>query len=348
MVAPWNTGGFSQWGAQPGSMGGLGGIPGATNMGNNVFVSSNPVTNVAGSTANLNPMAAPWQPPAAPSTPAPVTPGGGSFSTGAGNPVMDQAPRWGSPLARDAPYPVRQFSPQSAMVDNPLAGMGSMQDWETDWQNRYNAEEARRGQGATGPRALGPERDQFIVNELRNLGAPINSTTLGAFGIGNMGSFSDQGHGDYAANVAGLGNMGQNVVANSIGRDNFDRLMGYQQQFDPGNAGYTPDFSALNAERDKFQPLWENQQRQQQSFNMMEGQGQRFGMMGPDYTSPGFGQVSGQVNPFAPEMGAGRAAVQGANDGIDTDWLTGVYDPRTMQAAGVYRPGGLGGLGGMR
>lgn len=339
MVAPWdmNNGGLGQWSPSGGSTG---------------AVSQNPVTSIAGSTANLNPMAAPWQPSPQPSPPrAPAMPGGGSFSTGAGNPAgnnpaMNQLPRWGNPLNRDAPYPVRQFSPQSDAINNPLIGMGSMQEWEADWQNRYNAEEARRGQGATGARALGPERDQFIVNELHSLGAPVNETTLGTFGIGNTQSFSDQGHGDYAANVAGLDDMGQNVVAGNIGRDNFDRLMNYEQEFDPGTPGYTPDFSLLNAERDQFEPLFQNQQRQQQAFNMMEGQGQRFGMMGEDYTNPGFGQVSGETNPFSPDMGAGAAALQGANEGISTDWLTGVYDPTSMQAMGVYRPRGIYGLGG--
>ena len=213
---------------------------------------------------------------------------------------------------RNTPYPMRQNTPQSGTVIDPLVrdGMGSFQGWQNDWQGRWNAEEGRR-------RAPG------YVQGLR---PEMVETLPGAEGY--QAEFSQ-----YDPNRPYSGGS-HKTLQNVMGTLWDD--------------GYTPDFTALDAERARYEPLFQNRERAQQSFNMMEGQGQRFGMMGPDYTNPGFGQVSGEVNPFSPDMGAGRAAVQGANDGISTDWLTGVYDPTQMQAMGVYRPGGLGGLGGMR
>lgn len=146
--------------------------------------------------------------------------------------------------------PARHFAPQSPVVESPITGLGSMGQWEADWQSRYN-------------------------------------------------------------------------------------------QTPQGEPGY----DALQQEREQFEPAFQNQQRQQQAFNMMQGQGQNFGMMGPDYTTPGFGQVTGQTNAFAPEMGQNRAATQGVNEGLQTDWLTGVYDPSRMQAMGVYSPMGYGRFG---
>ena len=287
-----------------------------------------------------------------------------------------QGGAWGSPLNRDAPYPVRQFAPQSGAVNDPLAGMGSFENWQDDWQNRYNAEQSRARPDtrrtvttqtpqqfdAGGYMAANPD-----VNNPGNWNPEVAGALFPQSSGQNPAAFhyatfgSNEGRGGSNFNEQAYLDLNPDVAAAvqrgdfSSGLDHFGlhgrtegRNVAQQTQTRTvGSAGYTPDFSLLNAERDQFEPLWQNQQRQQQAFNMMEGQGQRFGMMGEDYVNPGFGQVSGEVNPFSPDMGAGRAAVQGANDGISTDWLTGVYDPTQMQAMGVYRPRGSYGFGGM-
>lgn len=62
----------------------------------------------------------------------------------------------------------------------------------------------------------------------------------------------------------------------------------------------------------------QNQVAQQQAYNGMMGDGQMNAVLGANYSTPGFGQVNGQLsNPYAPNSG----------EGADMTWSTGVYNP---------------------
>lgn len=93
-----------------------------------------------------------------------------------------------------------------------------------------------------------------------------------------------------------------------------------------GIAPYVPDFSALDAERVRMMPLFQNQTRQQQGYDSMRGWGQENAVMGADYTSPTFGQITGD-----PTGGQGASPLSGIGQGA----LNGVYNPGAT-SAGVY------------
>lgn len=234
-------------------------------------------------------------------------------------PAQQQRENAASLFARtNAPFPMRVGEPNSQVVVNPLAGFGSMADWETDWQGRYNAEEARRGQGAT------------------------------AGSAGNPGQWLDFGAATPAQRAAATD---WRTSSNPTASGSLTQILYGATPGSAGSPGYTPDFTALNQERDFFEPLFENQTARQQAYDNMAGTNAPNAVLPEGYTNPGFGQVSGQTNPYGPALGAGRAAMEGGDDGISNDWLAGLYDPQNQQATGVYRPpnatGGLGGLGGM-
>lgn len=57
----------------------------------------------------------------------------------------------------------------------------------------------------------------------------------------------------------------------------------------------------------------ENQLRQQQAYDSMRGWNQQNAVIGPDYTNPNFGQVSGQSGPTVPSV-----------PGVDMSWIRGL------------------------
>ena len=278
----------------------------------------------------------------------PLGQGFGGFDFGAAQGGMGGGRGFGSPPQRNTPFPARQNAPSGQVVNNPLAGMGSMQDWQTDWQNRYNQTPRTLTRNTT----TAPQWSQMVPGATGS--SPANQQTMSDNILAGLLSGSDLPEEEAQSLIGWQFPTGVDWTQGSA----YDPARGaagmgasHRVMTDPGEtrqySAPNPAYQALLDERNQFEPLFQNQQRQQQAFNMMEGQGQRFGMMGEDYVNPGFGQVSGEVNPFSPDMGAGRAAVQGANDGISTDWLSGVYDPTQMQAMGVYRPRGGYGFGGM-
>lgn len=92
---------------------------------------------------------------------------------------------------------------------------------------------------------------------------------------------------------------------------------------------YAPDFSALDAERERMMAAYDNQARQQQSYNGMLGNGQINGILGPNYADPNFGQVTGSQ----PQ--------QQAPAGVDMSWAD-VYQPGDTFTAPRQRPSGWG------
>lgn len=222
-------------------------------------------------------------------------------------------------MAASLPFPVRNDAPNSQVIDNPLAGWGSVTDWENDWQARYNAT----------PQYVTQTQTTGSGGEWRN--ATTDPSLL-------AGATQDR----FQWQRTGVNDAMGNPISDPW-------------VFVPGDPVQTittqaanPAYANLQNERQFFEPLFENQTRVQQAYDTMAGVNAPNAMLPANYTQAGFGQVSGQAAPFAAEMGASRAAVQGADDAISNDFLSGIYDPQTMQATGMYRPpGSLGGLGGM-
>jgi hypothetical protein len=279
---------------------------------------------------------------------------------------------------RNASFPMRQDPPQSRVVDNPFAGMNGPGAWISDWQNRFNAEAAQARAPETIATPQGFDNAGYLQGH-SDVTSPDNwlrdDASAAAFGPASdaLGAFHYAGWGQHEGRGS---NFDPNAylqlnpdVAEAISsgifaedspdgpytsaHDHFARngwaegrnvAMNYEEI-----PGYTPDFTGLNAERDRMQPLAQNQIRQQQSFNMMNGWGQENGVMNDDYTAAGFGQVSNETNPFGPGMGQPAFDISGGNSGISTDWLSGVYDPANQQQSGVFRPqqqnNGFGGWG---
>lgn len=65
----------------------------------------------------------------------------------------------------------------------------------------------------------------------------------------------------------------------------------------------------------------ENQIRQQQAYGSMTGWDQLNGVMGPGYTNPNFGQISGQVM-----QAANQQNMAPTTPGVDASWTSGVFD----------------------
>jgi hypothetical protein len=330
--------------------------------------------------------------------------------------------------------PFRFNQPGAAVVTDPFADKGGATGWASDWQGRFNAEESRRGQGAsagtpgtpgtpdvfspqgfneaaylaanpdvaaaTRPQTFNPNapassfdsnfylqsnpdvaaavgRGEFAsaadhfarygINENRAVAAPQFASGAQHFGMYGFGenrsgtNFDESTYLDMNPDVAAAVGRGEFASgAEHFGRHGFGEPRNVFQEFipgipgtpgSPGSPGYRPDFSALEAEKNMLNPLLQNQIRQQQAYNRMGAFGQENAMPGGGYTQAGFGQVSGQTNPYGADMGMGQAMLDGAVSGISPDFMSGVYDPKTQQATGVYKPpgttGGLGGLGGI-
>jgi hypothetical protein len=99
------------------------------------------------------------------------------------------------------------------------------------------------------------------------------------------------------------------------------------QIFVPGQAAVTPDFSGLNAEKDKMAPVYNNQAAQQQAYNGMLGNGQLNAIPGADYSVPGFGQITGNSNPYSVDVPSGVNLPQGSGT-YGAGQQTGVYNPQ--------------------
>lgn len=67
----------------------------------------------------------------------------------------------------------------------------------------------------------------------------------------------------------------------------------------------------------------ETQTRNQQAYDSMRNNGQINALIGPDYSDANFGSVSGQGATQLPQI-----------DGVNMDWVQGVYDP--SQASGLF------------
>lgn len=210
-----------------------------------------------------------------------------------------------------ASFPTRYTAPESQAVGY----LPDADTWKSEWQKRYDAEAARRGQGA---RAAGPSKQDFIAQQLRSAAAAPDPTLTWQLEK-DIPAFTD-----YFMGGKGYGSAMGDVAKFGLGDATYNEIMNYKPR--AATAGYQPNFSGLNAERDQMTPLFASQTRQQQAYNGMMGNGQENGVIGPEYTAPDFGQVNGDFGQG--EMGAQAPAV-------DMSWSNGVYSP-LPGASGVY------------
>lgn len=235
-------------------------------------------------------------------------------------------------------YPYRFGNPNSQVVEAlPFATYG---DWQSDWQSRYDAEAAR----ATAPSTV--ESQPSMIN----YGQPVASAPAGwtpeSRSASNPSWMQQRDDAKYGVIDVDMGG-GQNAKINTnytatsptsadatgsslVGRNLYD----VQAPQTTTSGGYTPDFSALNAERERFEPLYENQTRQSQAYGMMRGQGQENAVLGPDYQRPDFGQINGQPQGQNTAGFPGAGQIPGLN-GIDMSWADGSYNPQEG-GSGVY------------
>lgn len=215
-----------------------------------------------------------------------------------------------------ASYPTRPAPPTSTTVDY----MPDAATWLADWQSRYNAEEARRGQGA---RAAGPSREAYLRDQIGNWGGGGKLTWQGGKDVSAM---TDHFLGGESYSTAGRGTETQ-VLRELMGNSLYNKLAGYKP--DPGSRGYVPNFTALNAEKAKMQPGFEAQTANTQAYENLLGNGMLGGILTDGYELPDFSQVTGDFG----QIDAGK----GQNTGVDMGWTDGAYRPGTAQS-GVYAP----------
>jgi hypothetical protein len=210
-------------------------------------------------------------------------------------------------------FPARHAAPNSQTVDY----MPVATDWLSDWQARYDAEEARRGQGAS---AGGPSKEDYIRSVLGST-TPSNVTWQPEKDIPAFTNHLMTGGQLYYGDAK----IGEEVARYSLGDSLYNQLRNYTPA--PASPGYQPDFTALNAEKQKMQPLFEAQTANTQAYQNMTGNGMIGGVLGPGYEAPNFGQVNG-------EFGQSTA---GAQTGLDMNWTDGAYKPGGS-GSGVYAP----------
>lgn len=220
-------------------------------------------------------------------------------------------------------FPTRpNYAPDSQVVDF----IPNQEAWTADWQARYDAEKAKA-------RAPSTITNTGVAGNLRP--APVNPVPYGdgsAF-FSDLRSVTPPSSG--RPNIMPPGSAPAPVGPSAFDPQRYfsdltslqppggSRPTVYNDYIDPG---YTPDFTALNAEKASMMPVFENQNRQQQGYDSMRGWGQENAVMGPDYTNPNFGQISGD-----PINGQGASPLSGVGQGA----MNGVYNPEGSYA-GVF------------
>ena len=128
-----------------------------------------------------------------------------------------------------------------------------------------------------------------------------------------------------------LNSYGMTLTPGQSGGFTFGRAADAAQTVDPTiERVINPEWTKLQNQMKSAQDQRaQNQTAQQQAYNGMIGNGQLNGILGSDYSAPGFGQVNGQTtNPYSPNSG----------NGVDMSWSSGVYNPSTNNQTGVYNP----------
>lgn len=227
-------------------------------------------------------------------------------------------------------YPQRREAPvASAAPASPFADFGgSPQAWEADWQRRYDEEAAKFVPGSGWAHQLVSSAPGYDASAAAPWHEEQRQSLANAW---------DMRYGDAYANSPA---WSPQEAAGFRDKWVDDQMRTYTDPTRTGGAthvvrsedyspGYTPDLGALNAEKERLAPLAEQQMRQQQAYDWMQGAHQENAVMSPDYANAGFNTITGMSNPYA---GPGEIS------GVDMDWAQGVYDPTTQRGTGTYQP----------
>lgn len=233
-------------------------------------------------------------------------------------------------------YPERRNAPVSSSIEFlPEEGV-----WQSDWEKR-RAAEAAKARAAVAPKSQRFDNAAYLkanpdVADPMSWGGQFPADPVGSYHYGAHGAGENRQGANF--NEAQYLRLNPDVAAAvegghfASGLDHFARH-GWSEDRNVnqtrGQKGYTPDFSALNAERERMTSAFENQRRQQQAYEWMQGADQQNAIMSPDYANAGFNTITGLSNPYA-----GPDAV----DGVGMDWASGVYDPSTQSGTGTYQP----------
>lgn len=222
-------------------------------------------------------------------------------------------------------YPTRVGAPNSQAIDY----VRPREEWEPDFDARWKAEAAR---------ASGPSMS-WVTPQQSQPDAPTGAVNWrDSTGVSNSwgdgiepNSYIQQNRHLYSAD-APIPVIGQTMTVGANPNYNPSapyptwgptfETNGYQGVLPPYeapkpyqvfNPGYTPDFSALEREKEKMMGLYDAQARQQQAYDVMSGGHQINGIMGPNYSDPNFGRITGaEPKTNAPE---------------DMAWADGLYNP---------------------
>lgn len=192
-----------------------------------------------------------------------------------------------------------------------LGGLGGMPNskvvqnvdtWGNDWQKRRDALAATARPAGWTDRLL-------QVSGPSNAGAYVGAMQAGANTRWNGGGATPRPEDAYTPK------LGWGTLASEDGTDKAiqNSQFAWGRMWSPGSA---PDFTELNREKALIDQTREAGIRNQQAYQSMTGWGQQNGVIGPDYSNPNFGTVSGQG---APQINVPA--------GIDMGWASGMYDP---------------------
>lgn len=218
----------------------------------------------------------------------------------------------GNSYGKSTTFPVRRDMPNSQQVM-------SDPEFESSWQSRLaNVPQFIGGNETTtqdwAPGSNMQSNAQFTPGAYAPGGAGTQSITMGQ----NYGFGAPGGEGIQSMTAGADYNVRQPMAAGATGVQNVTR-----ESMPVAN----PEYARIMAEMQAaMQQRQESQTAQQQAYNGQLGQGQKNGVMGDNYSTPGFGRVDGQSkNPYAINSGSNNMDWASGYDGQQQ--MTGVYDP---------------------
>ena len=220
----------------------------------------------------------------------------------------------GNSYGKSTTFPVRRDMPNSQQVM-------SDPEFTADWQARL----------AQIPQFIGvPGASDGAQSITTDWGSNQNVPFKAPGGPGVQGMTAGQNYGAGAPGGAGIQSitMGsdQGFIPRAVGGEGVLSVT----QTAPGEPvrEINPEWQRMQNEMlAAMQQRQESQVAQQQAYNGMLGQGQKNGVMGENYTTPGFGRVDGQAqNPYMINPG-GDNDMSWARGYDNQQQLTGVYDP---------------------
>ena len=202
----------------------------------------------------------------------------------------------GNQFGKSSTYPVRQGAPNSQQVM-------SDSEFEADWQSRLNGV---------------PQTVRTGKYELRD---NVTQLVPGVAGWGGPEAAAKW----LTPDAMAAPNSAYDVNTGAAARGASHTVKEKPERIDLGQSA-NPEYARMKARMEAaLQQRGESQVANQQAYNGMLGEGQKNGVMGPGYSTPGFGRVDGQAeNPYAVNMGANNGVWA---EGYQPPDMTGVYDP---------------------